>query len=245
MDKAAFEKGYLAYLQEVVKTIQGKPPEKPMTLLQLRDAHKKAPQDADLAARLADRYLEQSRVADALELAKGVLTRKPKHPLACYVRARLYIRGGDSEEALKLLESVTDAKPPEPKVLALLGNIYFDNKEFAKAAKLFELGRQTEPYETKWLTNLARVHAQTGNKDKLIAVLKELVPTDADDLASRKRLAQLLLAANRPAEAEAAGRQVLDIDVLDTDGQEIVLKALLTAQKKDAKAEQLKKLLEK
>lgn len=244
VDKATFEKGYREYLQAVVKTIQGKPAEKPMSLPQLREAHRKNPKDDDLAARLAERYLAQNRAGEALELAKAVLNRKPAHPLACYVRARLHIRGGESEEAVKLLESAAAAQPPEPKVLALLGSIYYDNKQLNKAEKTFEQGRKAEPYETKWLTNLARVHAQTGNKDKLIAVLKDLAPTDADDLAARKRLARLLLDANRPAEAETYARQVLDIDVSDADGQEIIVKAL-TAQKKDAEAERVKKLLGK
>jgi cellulose synthase operon protein C len=50
VDKAAFEKGYKAYLNEVVKGIKGKPPEKALTFKQLQDTHVANPDDADIAA---------------------------------------------------------------------------------------------------------------------------------------------------------------------------------------------------
>jgi tetratricopeptide (TPR) repeat protein len=120
--------------------------------------------------------------------------------------------------------------------------MYYDAKELPRAAEMFELGRKAEPYDSRWLVELVRVHTQSGDRTKLIAVLKELVPTDADELDMRKRLAGLLLETNQPAEAERYGRQALDIDVLDAEAQDVVLKAL-AAQKKDAEAEHLRKIL--
>ena len=75
-------------------------------------------------------------------------------------------------------------------------------------------------------------------------MLKELVPTDADDLDQRKRLTRLLLEKEDYAEAEKYARQALEIDVADKEVLEALQKALL-GQKKDAEAERLKKLLEK
>jgi len=242
VDKAAFEKGYRAYLNEVVKGLKGKPPEKTLTFKQLQDAHTANPEDADLAARLAEQYLVRQRKAEALKLANAVLAKKKGHPLATAVKARLLLAGGDDEEARKVLEAAVDAKNPDPRVLFPLGKMYYDAKELTKAADIFELGRKAEPYDSKWLVELARVHTQSGDRTKLIAVLKDLVPTDADELDQRKRLARLLLEANQPAEAERYARQALDIDVLDPEAQEIALKAL-GAQKKDAEAEQLRKIL--
>ncbi len=67
------------------------------------------------------------------------------------------------------------------------------------------------------------------------------MPTDADDLDRRRRLAGLLLEANKPAEAEVYARQALEIDIRDAEVRDTLLKAL-GAQKKDAEAERLKKL---
>src|SRR5262249_44273816 len=128
VDKAAFEKGYLAYLQEVVQTIKGRPGDKLMTLAQLRDANEKNPDDADIAARLAEQYIDRGRNTDARKLVDGVLEKKKKHPLATYVKARLLLLAGDEDEARQLLEAVLDEKTPEPKVVQLLGKLYFESK---------------------------------------------------------------------------------------------------------------------
>jgi predicted Zn-dependent protease len=113
--------------------------------------------------------------------------------------------------------------------------------EFARAAELFELGRKLEPYDNAWLQQLVRVYAQTNDTKRLIEALRALVPTDADDFLSRKRLARLLLDANRNAEAEKMAREALEIDLRDGEVREILLKAL-AAQKKDAEADKLREL---
>ncbi len=244
VDKAAFEKGYRAYLDGIVKGLKSKPAAKPMEMSKLSEAHQKDPEDVEVAAQLAEQYLLRRRNTEARKLVDMVLGKKKTHPLASYVKARLLLTAGDEEEALKLLKAAVDAKAPEPKVLQLLGKLYYEGKKFEEAAEIFELGRKAEPYESKWLTELLRVYTQSGNEARQIQVLKELVPADADDLDLRKRLARLLLAAGRHAEAERYARQALEIDVLDKDAQTSLLKAL-AEQKKDAEVEQLKKLLER
>jgi tetratricopeptide (TPR) repeat protein len=244
VDKAAFEKGYRAYLDKVVGTIKGKAAAKAMTFRELEEAHKANPDDADVAARLAEQYLLRRRNKEARELAEAALKKQKTHPLASYVKARLLQTAGEEDEARKLLEAAVDEKAPEPKVLQLLGKMYYENKDFAQAAKTFELGRQAEPYESKWLEELARVYAQSGDRDKQIAVLKDLVPTDADDLETRKRLARLLLEATQYADAERYARQVLEIDVRDAEAQEALFKSL-EGQKKNVEADEMRQLLAK
>jgi tetratricopeptide (TPR) repeat protein len=159
------------------------------------------------------------------------------------VKARLLEAAGDDDEARKVLEAAVDRQAPEPKVLLPLGRLYFNMREFAKAVEMFELGRKAEPQDSRWLVQLAQVHTEAGDKEKLIAVLKDLAPTDADDLDVRKRLAKLSLEAEKPAEAERWARQVLEIDVLDGPAREMLLKAL-AAQQKEGEAERLRKLFE-
>ena len=86
--------------------------------------------------------------------------------------------------------------------------------------------------EPVWLQGLARVYAQTSEKDKLIAVLKELLPTDADDFENRKKLAGLLGDEGKWAEAEKYAREALEIDLSDAEIQATLDKAL-REQKKD------------
>ncbi len=192
VDKESFEKGYRAYLDEVVKGIKSKPPEKAMTLSQVREALKKDPDSPDLKARLAELYYSRDK-AEARKLAREVLAVKPNHPIGSYVMGRLDEAAGDKEKALQELEAGLDRNNPEPKLLRELVKMYYNSSQFDKAAEAAELGRKVEPYERQWLVELARVYAQTNDRDKQIAVLKDLVPNDADDFDNRKRLAKMLL----------------------------------------------------
>jgi tetratricopeptide (TPR) repeat protein len=242
VDKAAFEKGYREFLGELVKTIgQGKAAEKPRTTKDLRAAWDKDA-DPDAGAELALRAVGRNN-KEARQLAEQVLAAKKDHPKAEYVMAELARIAGDEKQERSRLEGIAD-KASEPRVLRALGKIYYEEKEFDKAAEMFELGRKAEPFESEWLSRLVQAYAQQGNKAKLIAVLKDLVPTDADDFDQRLRLAKLLSEEGKPAEAETYARQALEIDVRSEEARDVLLKAL-EAQKKDAEAQKLRDVFEK
>ncbi|HEV3203423.1 MAG TPA: tetratricopeptide repeat protein, partial [Gemmataceae bacterium] len=231
VDKDTFEKGYREHVQEVVKTLHGKPAEKPLALPDLQEAHEKDPDDPEVSAKLAEQYLLRRRNSEARKLVETVLAKKKNHPLASYVKARLMQAAGDDEAARAILEGALGTESPEPKVLMTLGRIFYEAKEFGKAAEIFELARKSEPYESKWLGELVRIYSQTGDKEKQMAILKDLVPTNADDIDSRKQLARMLLEAGRLAEAERYARQSLEIDVLDAEAQKTLGDALLGQKK--------------
>jgi tetratricopeptide (TPR) repeat protein len=242
VDKATFEKGYRAYLEETIKTLKSKPTEKKLTFAELKEAYKKDPGNADLAAQLAEQNRLRRNLAEARDLAKAARAKQENHPVACYVLAKLELAGGKPKEALELLESAVDKKSPERKVLMELGQLYYDAGEFGKAAKIYELGHEAEPYDSKWLDWLTKVYAQSGDKNKQIAALIKLVPTDADDLEHRKHLARLLEEAGRHAEAERFARECLEINIRDKEAREVLFKAL-EGQKKEAEAARLREIL--
>jgi tetratricopeptide (TPR) repeat protein len=242
VSKVGFEKGYREYLQERVKNFRGRPAVKRLGFEELQAAHQKDPGDAGVAAQLAEHYLLLGNRQKARKLADAALKQKKEQPLAAYVKARLLLAGGDRDGALSLLQGVLDKKAPELKVVKLLGKLRFDAKKFREAAEVYELGRAAEPYENFWLIHLVRCHRQSGDTDKLIESLKRLAPTDADDLDTRRELAQRCLKAGRAAEAERYAREALEIDVLDPEAQE-ALEGALQAQHKDEALRELRKLL--
>ncbi len=243
VDQAAFEKGYRAFLEERAKKVTPRTAAKSLTFKQLKEAYVKDPTNADVAGQLAQKYLLVGDKKQARKLAEEALERKKTQPQAAFVKAKLLTDGGEPDRALDLLASALDAQTPDLKLAKLLGKLYLEAKKWTEAAKTFELGRQLEPYDNYWLQQLARIYGQSGDDAKLIEVLKELAPTDADDLPTRRKLAQLLLKAGRHAEAEQYARQALEIDVLDAEGQLVLLQAL-KEQKKEEELKQLRKLLQ-
>ena len=244
MEKAEFEKGYKEYLHEVVKEMKpGKPAGKPMTLAQLQTENEKNPDDIEIAAKLAERLLVRD-AAKARKLAEGVLEKKKDHGLASVVIAKLDAKAGRVDEAIKALEGALKRDDPNSDILLALGRLYNEAGKIEKSAEMFELGRKVDPYDPTWLEELAKIYKKgDDNKAKRIEVLLALVATDADEFDQRKILAQMLLEEGRHAEAEKAAREALDINLMDEETQEILFKAL-KAQKKDAEAARIKKLLQ-
>ena len=127
-------------------------------------------------------------------------------------------------------------------MILLIADLLFENKKFTEAAQVCELGRKAEPYENTWLIELAKAYTQGKNDAKLIDVLKDLAPTNADDLSVRRKLAELLVKSGKHAEAERYARQALEIEVTDREAQRL-LRESLQAQGKEEELRQLKKLL--
>jgi tetratricopeptide (TPR) repeat protein len=242
MDKAEFEKGFLAHVEEVVKGLRkGKTPPKPRSAKELQQAFEKD-NDVDAGAELALRLLDRDRV-QARKLAEQVLGIKKGQATAIYVLARLAHIAGNEDEERTRLESIAD-KASEPRVLRALGKIYYDAEEYSKAEEMFKLGREAEPNSSEWLAQLARVYGKANDKKKLIAVLEDWLPSDPDELEQRVRLAGLLLEVGRAADAERVAREALEIDVLSDEARELLLKAL-GEQKKDEAAQKVRELLQK
>lgn len=241
VDPAEFERGYLEHLKDVVKQIKGisVPASKPLSELK-RDLEKD-PNNPELMAQLAEKYLRRNR-AQARKYAEDALKRDGEHPLACYVLAQLEKLGGDVQRALTLLKKGLNEENPHPKLMRMLGQLYYDAEKYDEAAKIYELGRKAEPYESYWLLGLAKVYALTNKKDKQIEVLKALVPTDADDLDHRKRLARLLNEQEQFAEAETYARQAIEINVLDAEARKELFRSL-DGQNKKVEADRLRKIL--
>ena len=241
--KAVFEKGYKEFLGKVVAKMPGKTAEKSLTYAQLLQSHDDHPDDENISARLAEQFLLRRDRVEARKLVDAILAKTPGQPLASYVKARLLLDAGDEEGARALLEKALDRKASEAKSTQMLSKLYYQSKDFDKAADLLEAARATDPGETRWLLELARVYGQTGNKSALIGVLLELIRGDPDELDQRKKAARLLLDEGQTAKAEQISRQILEINVRDAVGKQILEKAL-TAQKKTEELTRLRKLLD-
>jgi uncharacterized protein HemY len=243
VDKDAFEKAYLAHVTEIVKSIPSavkKTPDKPLTLAELEKAHEKDPDDIEVAARLADQYSRRKRAADARKLVENVLDKKPGHPTASIVKARLLSLGGDDDGAREVIEAAAKANPDDPKLMLALGRLAIENKDWNKAAELFEKGRKASPIDGDWLPRLIEIYTKIEDAEKLTDVLKEQVGNDPDDLKSRIKLAQILNTSKKFADAESIARDAIRIDVTNEEAQKLLVESL-EGQKKDGEVEMLKK----
>lgn len=236
VEKSVFEMGYREFLRGVVKGIPR--PEKSMTLAELEAAHKKNPDDADIAARLAGEYLRRGKPAEAKKLAEQALAKEKGHPAASLVLARLLQREKDPVGARTALETAAKENPNDRRVQMALGRLYVESNELDKAVAAFEAIRKLSTPDTDVLETLAKLYAAMMKTEPLISVLAELAARAPDDLDILLKLAKLQRDAGHLPEAEKYAREALFVNVLNEEAREILL-AALRGQKKEQEAEQL------
>ena len=105
--KADFEKGYRRHLEQLSEKFTGKAPKKVLSFKELETALAKEPDNPDLCAQLADRFLLLGDRQEAKRLADRAAAKQPNHPLAAYVQARLLGQAG-RPKALAILEAAID-----------------------------------------------------------------------------------------------------------------------------------------
>jgi tetratricopeptide (TPR) repeat protein len=216
VEKGDFEKGYLAYLDEVLKTIRTRvAEEKPVRFSQLERQVKEKPDDPELNARMAYEYFARRSYTEARPYADKALELVPHHPLASYVKARLLQSIGEDGAALAVVEPALDPKKPNERVIDLLAELKMKAGALDEAERLYELARKDDPHHSKWIAGLARVHLRQKQTAKFLDDLAMLAANDADDLAVRKALAERHLAQGHAAAAEKWANECLYINVYD------------------------------
>jgi len=236
--KVDFEAKYLDFLDQVVKTIQTRAgEEKPVKFSELERQLKAKPDDADLNARMAYEHFARRDYKTAKPFADKALKIKPHHPMASYVKARLFSAIGYDDEALTILEPALDPAKPDTRVLDLLAELQVKAGKLDEAEKLYEMGRKDDPQNSKWVAGLARVHLRKKDP-KLINELVELANNDADDLTLRKELTKRFTEAKDGANAEHWGEECLYVDVYDPECHTLLADAHLIAQKPEKAVEE-------
>ena len=216
VEKADFEAKYLEFVDDVAKGIRTRVNEEPKIVFsKLAGQLEAKPDDPELNARMAYELYARRDYKAARPLADKALKLKPKHPLAGYVKARLFTIIGDDDAAIDILTPVLDEKKPDERVLDLLAELLLKAGRLDEAEKFFRLGRKDDPYHTKWITGLARIHLRRKQEPKLLEDLEALAANDGDDIDVRKNLADRYLSSGNAAKAEYWANDCLHIDVYD------------------------------
>ena len=213
--KADFEKGYLAYLDEVIKTIRTRVSEEPVKFSVLERQLKEKPDDPDLNAQMAYEHWARRDLKEARPFAEKALELKPHHALASYVKAQLLVTIGDQDAALLVLEPALDPIHPNERVIDLLGELMMKSGRLEEAEKLYELARKDDPIRTKWISWLARIHLRQKKTDLFLNDLSMIASFDADNIDVRRVLAERYLADGKGTAAEKWASECLHINVYD------------------------------
>lgn len=239
VDQADFEAGYSKFVRDEIAKVRPPvlPHAQPLETLQKRVEEN--PNDATASAVLARAYLERNDRAAARRHAKKGIELDLGEQQAAYVLARLARLGGDDDGAMELLRPVLKQAEPDADALALLADLLTAGRDEAGAEQCFVLGRKHFPADDRWLKGLARIYLLRQDNDKLQPVLAELAAKDADNLAMRKKLAQLTLAAGDHAAAFRWASEAMYLQLRDAAAHALRGSAALGLQKPELAAREL------
>ncbi len=215
VDVAEFERGYREYVSTVVDSLPA--PSKQVSLASLEADSSRRPDDSDTLAKFAIALLRLERWDRAEQMALRAESVSPRHPLARVVQARLALRAGKMDKAVSLLEQSLSRDKPLAEHLALLAGLQLKAKNYAEAMALYELGAEHFPHDPSWNQSLARTYLLSGEEVKLSAVLSQLAAIDGDDLAVRRKLAQIAGRRQDYAESIRWATESLRIDPRDAE----------------------------
>ncbi len=238
VQKADFEKGYLAYLDKVIKTIRTRVSEEPVKFSELERRLKAKPEDPDLNAQMAYEHWARRDLKEARPFAEKALELKPHHPLASYVKAQLMVTIGDEDAALQILEPALDPDHPNERVIDLLGELMMKAGRLDEAEKLYELARKDDPFRTKWISWLARIHLRQKKNSQFLSDLVMIASFDADNIDVRRALAERYLAEGDGVSAEKWAGDCLHINVYDPVIHVLLADAQMVVKKPDQAAEE-------
>lgn len=241
-----FERGYLEHLDRVAATLSdaSATEDSAESFSELERQQQAAPDDLDLAAKLAWAHLERKNYPAARKLVDAVQRQQPGQGLAAYVRARLHLLVGENDEALAALAAGLDRQAPDPRLLNLLAALKLKAGARDEAVALYQLGADRWTHDLAWKKRLAKVYLEAGDSPRLTEVLAQLAEFEADDYTIRKKLAQLALARGDVDEAAKWFQRALEINVLDNSLHRLYAQALRTLGRHDEAAFEWETLVE-
>jgi cellulose synthase operon protein C len=216
MPIAAIEADYRSFLEERVLSLAAAQPPA-ASRADIVAAYEKQPDDPQAAGAFARSEYERGRFDEALVIAERVLASSPDQSDAVFVVAVSEVRSKNWDSAAVVLDRSFDATKPHAELWQLRAEVLAQLELWSESLEAYRLGREQFPRQPVWLQGIAETAERLDDIDTQRDALEQLCLLTADDLAPRKKLAQLALQDADYALAAKAARWALHVDVNDAE----------------------------
>lgn len=210
------------FLEEWLKDVKVRRPVDPMLLPALEAQMAQQPENSQLVAQVAEILIGQNKISRAEELLMRALERDPVSVECAIVAAKLFSEKLREDRAREFLTRAAALGADDFGTHFALGQMYLKDGSEANAIAHFELAKKALPGGLLPGANpylaLADIYRKTGEEEKEIKELEELVAIDMEDFKARKRLAKLYRKREKLEDvvrilSEAALMEVRDIEL--------------------------------
>lgn len=242
-DLADVEAGYRQFLQRTVDELRSRRAPAWPDVATARAAHEADESDPAAAGRYALALLGDKRYQTARDVARRAYDQQASQPDAAYVLARVALARQNDRAAVNYLQAALDESQPHAEVLALLARLRLDAGETNEAARLYRLGTEHFPLEDRYWHGLLLALWKTDESATLRPVLETVAERDFNNVAVRKRLAQIAHAEGNIADAIHWANEALLIDIEDVEVHRLLAECYEQAGRPDAAAEEFQAVL--
>lgn len=166
--------------------------EYPLALIQVRDARKRAPRRADLAALEAFIHIALGNTKSAEEIIADILLREPWNRDALFARAELGLLAGRPSQASQLYSDIISRYPDDKRALVSLAILSHSMGNSTASRSLVVKALRLHPDDERVYYYAAWLDAQEGQLDRAISSLEQALRLAPDYHEGRRLLAKLL-----------------------------------------------------
>jgi two-component system chemotaxis response regulator CheY len=180
---------------------------------------------------MADMYLKQNRVSDAIDAMKRELEINPKQPQRQVALAKLLLKEGDAMGAVEHYRIALQEDAKFIPALMGMGHAYAMADNLDKAIYYFKRVRRYQPKSTKALEAAVRYCLAANDPRKAELVLKDEKSAHPDRTDAYVLLAMLLLRQDREDDAMAVASELLEKD--EGNASALRIKAMIFMKRRD------------
>ena len=203
----------------------------------LKEGIARKPKQIGLRMLLVELYNGQGKRELAAEQLREIIGSEPENLSHRARLANYYASMQQMDEAEKILRAAITDLPESSDAKIMLVSFLAQKRGQAAAEKELRALIEAEPKKHQLRFALASIYLTAGERDKGIAVYQDIIAIDKTGVAgleARTQIAQLHLAENRVADAEALITQVLDNN--ERDNSALMLRGQIALRRGDARS---------
>lgn len=186
---------------------------------------------------------QQFETDKALEYAEKALTLDPKYFDALVIKARSKMAENKTSEAMKIAKQAESINPASCAPLEIQANGYLTMQNYRQAAEIYKRLSKLDRYDTLYRHNLSLSLLKSGQLEEAEAVARDVVRAKLNPpFRGTQRLAEILLARGKLAEAESMARLAIKQMPDIVPGQKLLIKILRQEKKFDQANQEEKKM---
>lgn len=211
----------------------------PKALEYFQQAYKLNPKNAAINFKIAEMFLNIRKESEAMPYAQAALELDPENSYYYLLLGQLYANAQKFTEAIAVYTRLVDKFPDDETFYLNLADLYLAQNKVADAVRIYDKAEKQFGEQEQIIFRKQQLYLKQNNLEKALEEGQKLINNHPDDSRYALAQAQVLGSNNRPDEAIALLKRVLNSDAPDDPDVHLLLSDLYRQKglKEESRAE--------